>query len=82
MNPCSSHSSWGYRCSGGRKRYEAGQFAEASFGPKLHLLGPTDFSHRALARPNLDIVMVNAIGFSRIACCREGPLAASPLTAF
>ena len=45
----------------GEKRYEAGQFAEASFGPKLHLLDD-GFQHRALAR-NLDIVMVNASDF-------------------
>jgi tetraacyldisaccharide 4'-kinase len=45
----------------GEKRYEAGQFAEASFGPKLHLLDD-GFQHRALAR-DLDIVMVNASDF-------------------
>lgn len=45
----------------GEKRYEAGQFAEASFGPRLHLLDD-GFQHRALAR-NLDIVMVNASDF-------------------
>jgi tetraacyldisaccharide 4'-kinase len=45
----------------GEKRYEAGQFSEASFGPRLHLLDD-GFQHRALAR-DLDIVMVNASDF-------------------
>ena len=46
----------------GEKRYEAGLFAEAQFGPRLHLLDD-GFQHRALAR-NLDIVLVNASDFT------------------
>jgi tetraacyldisaccharide 4'-kinase len=45
----------------GDKRYEAGLFAEARFGVRLHLLDD-GFQHRALAR-DLDIVMVNASDF-------------------
>jgi len=45
----------------GEKRYEAGLFAEAQFGVRLHLLDD-GFQHRALAR-DLDIVMVNASDF-------------------
>ncbi len=40
----------------GEDRYEAGQFAERSFGPQLHLLDD-GFQHRALAR-DFDIVLV------------------------
>jgi len=40
----------------GEDRYEAGRFAEAKFGPQLHLLDD-GFQHRALAR-NFDIVLV------------------------
>jgi tetraacyldisaccharide 4'-kinase len=40
----------------GEDRYEAGRFAEKSFGPQLHLLDD-GFQHRALAR-NFDIVLV------------------------
>jgi tetraacyldisaccharide 4'-kinase len=40
----------------GEDRYEAGRFAEARFGPHLHLLDD-GFQHRALAR-DFDIVMV------------------------
>jgi tetraacyldisaccharide 4'-kinase len=40
----------------GEDRYEAGRFAEKSFGPQLHLLDD-GFQHRALAR-DFDIVMV------------------------
>jgi tetraacyldisaccharide 4'-kinase len=40
----------------GEDRYEAGRFAEARFGPQLHLLDD-GFQHRALAR-DFDIVMV------------------------
>src|SRR5258708_6723013 len=45
----------------GEKRYEAGQFAEARFGARLHLLDD-GFQHRALMR-NLDLVLVNASDF-------------------
>jgi tetraacyldisaccharide 4'-kinase len=45
----------------GEKRYEAGQFAEAQFGARLHLLDD-GFQHRVLAR-NLDLVLVNASDF-------------------
>jgi tetraacyldisaccharide 4'-kinase len=45
----------------GEKRHEAGQFAEAQFGKRLHLLDD-GFQHRALAR-DLDIVLVNASDF-------------------
>ncbi len=45
----------------GEKRYEAGQFAEAKFGARLHLLDD-GFQHRALAR-DLDVVLVNASDF-------------------
>ena len=45
----------------GEKRYEAGKFAEARFGPQLHILDD-GFQHRALAR-DLDIVMVNQSDF-------------------
>lgn len=40
----------------GEDRYEAGRFAEARFGPQLHLLDD-GFQHRALAR-DFDIVLV------------------------
>jgi tetraacyldisaccharide 4'-kinase len=40
----------------GESRYEAGLFAEARFGPQLHLLDD-GFQHRALAR-DFDIVLV------------------------
>ncbi|HEY7096355.1 MAG TPA: tetraacyldisaccharide 4'-kinase [Terriglobales bacterium] len=40
----------------GEDRYQAGQFAEARFGPRLHLLDD-GFQHRALAR-DFDIVLV------------------------
>ncbi len=40
----------------GESRYEAGRFAEQSFGPQLHLLDD-GFQHRALAR-DFDIVLV------------------------
>ena len=40
----------------GENRFEAGQFAEKKFGPKLHLLDD-GFQHRALAR-EFDIVLV------------------------
>ena len=40
----------------GEDRYEAGLFAERSFGPQLHLLDD-GFQHRALAR-DFDIVLV------------------------
>ena len=40
----------------GEDRFKAGQFAEAKFGPQLHLLDD-GFQHRALAR-DFDIVMV------------------------
>ncbi|HSZ00740.1 MAG TPA: tetraacyldisaccharide 4'-kinase [Terriglobales bacterium] len=40
----------------GEDRYEAGMFAEKSFGPQLHLLDD-GFQHRALAR-DFDIVLV------------------------
>jgi tetraacyldisaccharide 4'-kinase len=40
----------------GEDRYEAGQFAESKFGPRLHLLDD-GFQHRALAR-DFDIVLV------------------------
>ena len=40
----------------GEDRYEAGKFAEAKFGPQLHLLDD-GFQHRALAR-DFDIVLV------------------------
>jgi tetraacyldisaccharide 4'-kinase len=40
----------------GEDRYEAGSFAEARFGPQLHLLDD-GFQHRALAR-DFDIVLV------------------------
>jgi tetraacyldisaccharide 4'-kinase len=40
----------------GEDRYEAGRFAERSFGPQLHLLDD-GFQHRALAR-DFDIVLV------------------------
>jgi tetraacyldisaccharide 4'-kinase len=40
----------------GEDRHEAGQFAERSFGPQLHLLDD-GFQHRALAR-DFDIVLV------------------------
>ncbi len=40
----------------GEDRYEAGRFAEAKFGPQLHLLDD-GFQHRALAR-DFDIVLV------------------------
>ena len=40
----------------GEDRYEAGRFAEAKFGPHLHLLDD-GFQHRALAR-DFDIVLV------------------------
>jgi tetraacyldisaccharide 4'-kinase len=40
----------------GEDRYEAGLFAEAKFGPQLHLLDD-GFQHRALAR-DFDIVLV------------------------
>jgi tetraacyldisaccharide 4'-kinase len=42
----------------GEDRYAAGIFAEAEFGPQLHLLDD-GFQHRALAR-NFDIVLVTA----------------------
>ena len=45
----------------GEKRYQAGKFAEARFGPQLHILDD-GFQHRALAR-DLDIVMVNQSDF-------------------
>ena len=45
----------------GEKRYEAGKFAEAKFGPQLHLLDD-GFQHRALAR-ELDIVLLNQSDF-------------------
>lgn len=45
----------------GEKRYEAGQFAEAQFGVRLHLLDD-GFQHRDLAR-DLDLVLVNATDF-------------------
>ena len=40
----------------GENRYQAGRFAEARFGPQIHLLDD-GFQHRALAR-DFDIVMV------------------------
>jgi tetraacyldisaccharide 4'-kinase len=40
----------------GEDRYEAGQFAEAQFGPQMHLLDD-GFQHRGLAR-DFDIVLV------------------------
>jgi tetraacyldisaccharide 4'-kinase len=40
----------------GEDRYEAGKFAEAKFGPQLHLLDD-GFQHRRLTR-NFDIVLV------------------------
>jgi tetraacyldisaccharide 4'-kinase len=40
----------------GEDRYEAGRFAEAKFGPQIHLLDD-GFQHRALAR-DFDIVLV------------------------
>ncbi len=40
----------------GEDRYEAGRFAEAQFGPQIHLLDD-GFQHRGLAR-DFDIVMV------------------------
>src|SRR6202142_2326148 len=40
----------------GEDRYEAGRFAETTFGPQLHLLDD-GFQHRALAR-DFDIVLV------------------------
>jgi tetraacyldisaccharide 4'-kinase len=40
----------------GEDRYEAGQFAEARFGPQMHLLDD-GFQHRGLAR-DFDIVLV------------------------
>jgi tetraacyldisaccharide 4'-kinase len=40
----------------GEDRYEAGRFAESSFGPQLHLLDD-GFQHRALVR-DFDIVLV------------------------
>ncbi len=40
----------------GEDRYQGGRFAEASFGPQLHLLDD-GFQHRALAR-DFDIVLV------------------------
>jgi tetraacyldisaccharide 4'-kinase len=40
----------------GEDRYEAGRFAEASFGPQMHLLDD-GFQHRGLAR-DFDIVLV------------------------
>ena len=40
----------------GEDRYDAGRFAEATFGPQLHLLDD-GFQHRALAR-DFDIVLV------------------------
>jgi len=40
----------------GEDRYEAGRFAEARFGPQLHLL-VDGFQHRALAR-DFDVVLV------------------------
>jgi len=42
----------------GEDRYRAGAFAEARFGPRLHLLDD-GFQHRALAR-DFDIVLVSA----------------------
>jgi tetraacyldisaccharide 4'-kinase len=42
----------------GEDRYQAGLFAEAKFGPHLHLLDD-GFQHRALAR-DFDIVLVSA----------------------
>lgn len=42
----------------GEDRYRAGAFAEAKFGPRLHLLDD-GFQHRALAR-DFDIVLVSA----------------------
>jgi len=45
----------------GEKRYDAGKFAEARFGPQLHILDD-GFQHRALAR-DLDIVLVNQSDF-------------------
>jgi tetraacyldisaccharide 4'-kinase len=42
----------------GEDRYEAGLFAEKTFGPQLHLLDD-GFQHRALAR-DFDIVLVTA----------------------
>ena len=42
----------------GEDRFEAGRFAEARFGPQLHLLDD-GFQHRGLAR-DLDIVLVTA----------------------
>ena len=40
----------------GEDRYEAGRFAESTFGPQLHVLDD-GFQHRALAR-DFDIVLV------------------------
>ena len=40
----------------GNSRYEAGQFAEAKFGPQLHILDD-GFQHRSLAR-DFDIVLL------------------------
>jgi tetraacyldisaccharide 4'-kinase len=45
----------------GEKRFAAGKFAEARFGPQVHILDD-GFQHRALAR-NLDIVLVNQSDF-------------------
>lgn len=42
----------------GEDRYRAGAFAEAKFGPRLHLLDD-GFQHRGLAR-DFDVVMVSA----------------------
>lgn len=42
----------------GENRFDAGQFAEKTFGPQLHLLDD-GFQHRALAR-DFDIVLVTA----------------------
>jgi len=46
----------------GERRYDAGLFSEARFGPRLHLLDD-GFQHRSLAR-DLDIVLVNESDFS------------------
>jgi len=46
----------GVRVIVGEDRYEAGRFAEKTFGPQLHLLDD-GFQHRALAR-DFDIVLV------------------------
>jgi tetraacyldisaccharide 4'-kinase len=42
----------------GESRYAAGQFAEAKFGPQLHILDD-GFQHRSLAR-DLDIVLLSS----------------------